>query len=174
MNPNLFISLIAAIAIALILGPVFGLIALAVTLLIQWLGKPSKSPPEEEDTDLSAEPTGYLIGNGNYAIPVVGTRYTQEILQAIAGPKTDLRKDVPIQVTVETESENAYDPNACRVCWRGRFIGYLPADEAERVVTTLAEKGLTHAVLTTDALIVGGWQDDDSEGFYGVRLDMPD
>lgn len=53
-------------------------------------------------------------------------------------------------------------------------VGYFDKATAKKFQKFLVSKNLDHnSVFAINALIVGGWKDDESVGHYGVKLDVP-
>lgn len=116
----------------------------------------------------------HIDHEGLFEVDVVGESNYQEALAAIAGGVTREGADHATIATLVREPNNRYDPNAVRVDIDGRTVGYLSRDDAESYCAQLAAFGNPLLVVTTDALILGGWNRGGGDtGMFGVRLDLP-
>lgn len=107
-----------------------------------------------------------------YSFEVVGDRFHQDSIAAVAGPKSGNGYELAVGARLVPEDGKAHDSNAVGV-WIGKFqVGYLTPAGAE----TYRKR---HGGQTTQckALIVGGWRrkrrnGEIDEKDYGVRLDL--
>lgn len=110
------------------------------------------------------------VGDGEFEQEVRGESHYQKALARIAGAKGISGKRVACSALLVPEPSNPYDRNAVQVIVSGALVGYLPRDEARVFSRWCARKGAAN--VTCNALIVGGWDNDKSEGSYGIRLDI--
>jgi hypothetical protein len=110
------------------------------------------------------------VGNGEYEQEVHGESHYQNALATIAGGKEQRGKEFECQAILEREPSNRYDKNAVKVTVNNLLVGYLPREDAEIFCRWATRKGAVS--VTCNALVVGGWHDDKSEGSYGIRLDI--
>jgi hypothetical protein len=101
-------------------------------------------------------------------IDIVGESFCQKELERIAGPKEPDGKSHRCGVTLRCEPDNKYDENAVRVEVMGLRVGHV----ARTTAAVLSPAMLVHSggVIEANALIVGGWDDGDSQGTYGIRV----
>jgi hypothetical protein len=103
-------------------------------------------------------------------LPVVGESYRQDALERIAGPKEADGKSHLVGVTLRCEPTNEHDSNAVRVEVLGQLVGYIARDIAAQISAGLAKQ---RGVLEAGGMIVGGWDDGQTEGHYGCRVWIP-
>jgi hypothetical protein len=109
---------------------------------------------------------------GSFPMEAVGESNYQSALQAICGPHTRDGHDAEFEAIIEREPSNAYDSNAVMVLIKGKKVGYLPREQAERVAGQMASKDIMAA--RCRARIRGGWRTNQhDEGDFGVRLAIP-
>jgi hypothetical protein len=101
-------------------------------------------------------------------VEIHGESFRQDTLEALAGPKGPDGKHVREGVTLRCDPTNEHDPNAVRVEVMGQLVGYVARDQA--VVVSAGLQRACGGVLEERGLIVGGWHDARSEGFYGIRV----
>lgn len=109
-----------------------------------------------------------------YTFEIVGEASYQSALRKIAGKKTEESKRFYTDATILHEPQNQYDSNAFKVVIDGQTVGYFSRDDALRFKDFLIKKGMgLNEPYHVDAVIVGGWKNDDGEGSYGVKLRLP-
>ncbi len=113
-----------------------------------------------------------LEGGGHYRIDVAGESHHQATLKAVAGPKHYEGKSYECTASLCLEDDNRFDSNAVRVEILGQTVGYLHRDDAVKYRRALSECGKGRGTYAAKALIVGGWKNRETEGSYGVRLDL--
>ncbi|MGP3725908.1 HIRAN domain-containing protein [Cereibacter sphaeroides] len=117
-----------------------------------------------------------LDGEGEYEFEIVGERFYQDALAAIAGPKTEDGVEHYCEAVLEHEPRNPYDPNAVAVLIAKRKVGHLPKEFAPRFLDLLERRGHAGSRVAVAAVVTGGWRRNRrgavDEGFYGVKLDM--
>jgi hypothetical protein len=107
-------------------------------------------------------------GDGDiFEIEIVGEGYRQKELERIAGPKEPGGKQHRCGVTLRREPSNKYDENAVRAEVMGVHVGYV----ARELAYDLAPAMQAHAggIVEARGVIVGGWDDGTTEGYYGIR-----
>lgn len=109
-----------------------------------------------------------------YPLHVVGESHHQRVLAELVagsdtpGPRYPLRgAECPVVAHVMPDDANPYDAHAVRVEIDGRHVGHLGRDDARHYRDAYGAQGLR-----VKALIVGGWDDGVTTGFFGVRLDL--
>lgn len=122
----------------------------------------------------ASEPAGHIRGNGEFDCEVVGESHYQKALERIAGGRSEDGAEHDCIAVLVPEPQNKHDRNAIRVDIDGRTVGYLSRSDAIDLGKVLRGKGLGGAILTVNAMIVGGWdRGGDDRGHFGVRLDIP-
>jgi len=103
-------------------------------------------------------------------IDVVGESYRQDALARIAGARTDLGKHHAVGTTLRCDPKNEHDSNAIRVECMGQLLGFIPREVAAVLAPALSRHG---GAAEAVGVIVGGWDNGDSVGSYGVRVWLP-
>lgn len=115
-----------------------------------------------------------VLGDDSFNFDIVGEGNYQGYLKQIAGPKSEIRKEHDCIAFIKPEPDNAYDPNAIAVFIDNKPVGYFDRATAKKFQKFLQAKNFgSNTVFAVNALIVGGWKDDESTGHYGVKLDAP-
>ncbi|MEM9317732.1 MAG: hypothetical protein AAGA70_01855 [Pseudomonadota bacterium] len=114
----------------------------------------------------------WIEGDGEFSQEIVGESHYQGAIAAVAGPKGDEAKDFQCRAFLICERNNAFDDNAVSVKIKNRTVGYLSRKVNYSYRTALSQISLRLPAASVDALIVGGWKNNRSEGHYGVQLDM--
>jgi len=112
---------------------------------------------------------GVLVGDGEFAFPIVGESHYQRALDVICGGKTERGARDKHAALLSPQPTNPYDKNAVCVKIKGSIVGHLSRDVAPDFLQALFTAGYQHAA--AEAIIVGGWRSALSEGHFGVRLD---
>lgn len=121
----------------------------------------------------AAESVPKLPGNGQFSCEVVGESNYQDALESIAGPKCEDGAEHTCEAIIQHEPNNAYDENACAVKVGSALVGYLPRATAAKLVKVAEKQGYSDGFsYGADAVIRGGWLREDSEGSYGISLDV--
>lgn len=102
-----------------------------------------------------------------YEVEVVGESYRQDVIERIAGGKSEHGKHTRVGLTLRCEPKNPYDSDAVRVECMGQLVGYVARDEAADLSPALLENH--GGCIEAHGVIVGGWKDATSEGHFGVR-----
>ncbi|MFN4284082.1 MAG: HIRAN domain-containing protein [Alphaproteobacteria bacterium] len=128
----------------------------------------------------SAQPSGLTAniknGPGTFEIDVVGESKYQRNLAKIAGNKTEDSKRVVVDALLFLEDDNPHDSNAVAVLVDDMKVGYLDRATAKsfrRQLKKVEPPGQKIEAARCAGLIVGGWRDEDSEGHFGIKLDLP-
>ena len=122
----------------------------------------------------ASELAGHIRGNGEFACEVVGESHYQKALERIAGGRSEDGAEHDCIAVLVPEPQNKHDRNAIRVDIDGMTVGYLSRSDARDLGKVLRGKGLGGAILTVNAMIVGGWDRGGGDrGHFGVRLDIP-
>lgn len=111
-----------------------------------------------------------LIGDGGYAMEIIGEAQYQAEIEFVAGPRrTDPAHCFSVALLMP-EPENLRDPNAVSVRLRTGVVGYLRRDMAPVFLRSLRQGGFAMAV--SGAALVGGWDRGAFDrGPFRVRLD---
>jgi hypothetical protein len=117
------------------------------------------------------DPIPGLVANDQLVeVDVVGESHRQDALERIAGARTDLGKHHPVGTTLRCDPKNEHDANAIRVECMGQLLGYIPRATAALLAPPLNRHG---GVAEAVGVIVGGWDNGESVGSYGVRIWLP-
>ena len=115
-----------------------------------------------------------ITGYKEFDFEIVGEHSYQQALKRIAGAKTETPKEHFAVATLNQEPNNPHDPEACVVKINTETVGYLSKQEAFDFLDELDTLKIARSTFfLVDAVIIGGWKNKDSEGSYGVKLDMP-
>lgn len=115
-----------------------------------------------------------VTGYKEFDFEIVGEHSYQQALKRIAGAKTEMSKEHYAVATLNLEPDNPYDKEACVVKISTETVGYLSKQEAFDFLDQLDQLKIARSTFfLVDAVVVGGWKNKDSEGSYGVKLDMP-
>lgn len=165
------------------LGAIVGAFALMVYIGKTHNPKPGKpQPASPQALEPATSPTISrpakgkpldLVGSGEFSCEIVGESNYQSALNNICGGKTEQGHEIDVPAQLQLDNTNAYDPLAVKVCIRGQKVGHLSRVAARHFRAT------HHAAIDAGvdafncmARITGGWDRPDSEGSYGVRLDI--
>jgi len=120
------------------------------------------------------EPTIIRIeGPRKFALDIVGESHYQTALDRLAGGKTEDGHKLEMEALLFLDNENPHDNKAVAVSIEGKIVGYLDRERARSYREQIAAAGQPDAAAVVAARIVGGWLRQDSEGHYGVKLDIP-
>lgn len=144
--------------------------------LLDWLFG-SKDQPEQEsaapEPPFKMQGPILLFGREDYPFDIVGESHYQAELEQIAGEKTEEGHQHECIANIVLDNANPYDENAVAVVIGGRTIGHFARHHAAQYREWLQEWGLTDAVVSSSALIVGGWDRGSGDsGNFGVKLDI--
>jgi hypothetical protein len=101
-------------------------------------------------------------------IDVHGESHHQESLARIAGPKEPTAKSVNVGVTLRCKPTNEYDRNAVRVEAFGMFLGFIAKQPAQFLAPAMS--ATCGGVIEGLGVVVGGWDDGETSGSYGIRV----
>ena len=155
--------------IAMLLSPVLALLFLLVagdakpiTAQATPVPAPAAHPPRHG-------PQARVIGDDEFRFPIVGESHYQTEIEALAGGRTRSGSTGKrIDVVLQPEPDNPYDPHAVVVKAGSLTIGYLARDVASLFNAALADAGYSSG--GCKAAIKGGWDRDGDEGSFGVFL----
>lgn len=113
--------------------------------------------------------------DSSYFFDIVGESHYQNALNRICGGKTEESQEFETIARIILDDENRYDPKAVRVEIDEMCVGHFSRDDARSYRRILSQIGFRDRRITVEcsALIVGGWKRGDSEGHFGVKLDIP-
>lgn len=127
------------------------------------------------NTSLNLIPNHYLAWHKKYYCDVVGESNYQNNLNQITGGKSENSKQTVVQAILKQEPSNPYDKNAIQVYISGLLVGHLPKEIAFELSKILGNLSFNNeCLLQVNAIVIGGWITNSSEGSYGVRLDLPE
>ena len=81
-------------------------------------------------------------------------------------------KEKDCRAKLVCETNNPHDRNAVAVLISSKKVGHLSRTDAKDYRSELLHSVGSLRVAYVYAMIVGGWIDDDSEGHFGVRIDL--
>ena len=120
------------------------------------------------------KPEFMINGPGLFNVNAVGESNYQRELLSIHGPKKAKGTNLIIDAVLVLENTNRYDKNAVFISINGLKIGYLSKENAIEYRKNLISLNQSNSNAGCKAKIVGGWDDGKGdEGFFGVKLDLP-
>jgi hypothetical protein len=96
---------------------------------------------------------------------VVGEASYQSALERISGGRGEFSAEHQCKAILAPEDGNPHDPNAVQVLIDGKVVGYLARAHAAEY-----RQHVGAVSATCDAKIVGGWDDGETVGSFGVKL----
>jgi hypothetical protein len=156
-----------------------GLVYIIIKFHNEWISFQNKGTILKNDFPNNDQATALdkfiveIHGPGEYGIDVVGESSYQKALSFICGGKTQQGHDKIVEAILYHEDDIPYDNQAIRVDINEKTVGYLSRKLAREFRKKMNEAGHPGKIASCSALIVGGWIRDDSEGHFGVRLDLP-
>lgn len=135
---------------------------------LQPVNDPNRNKPKyQKSYDIA------LRSSNQYDFEIVGEASYQNNLASIAGPKASQSKELYLEAIIEAEPNNQYDKNAIRVSIDNKTVGYFDRETAKEFKRECQRKGFTDkTTFKANAVVVGGWKDKNSQGSYGVKLDI--
>jgi len=117
------------------------------------------------------EGTVALAAGRGFTFNIVGESRYQKQLDRLCGGRCEEghKKEVGARLTFEN---NPHDRNAIAVSIQGKQVGWVPSELAAEMRAQISEVS-PKGVVTCKAKIVGGWDKDDYQGSYGVKLSIP-
>jgi hypothetical protein len=103
-------------------------------------------------------------------LDVVGESRFQAALSKICGEKNPGGQKQEAVAHLRFEP-NSHDPNAIAIDICGMQVGWIPSTLTPEMRREIAALSPTDGV-TCKAKIVGGWNEDGSEGHFGVKLSL--
>jgi len=121
-----------------------------------------------------ASPLVRIQGDGQFSLEVVGESHYQKELDKLVGGKTEEGHTAEFEAILLHDNQNPHDPMAVAVSIDGEIVGYLDRKMAREHREQMVEAGFPGSPAICGAIVVGGWKrSNNSEGSYGVRLDVP-
>jgi hypothetical protein len=111
---------------------------------------------------------GVLVGDGVFGFHVVGTLQHQNEISTMCGGRTHKGVHRECDAVLAPEPHNPYDRNAVAVSVENIRVGYLDRGVAREFLRALRASGF--ADVASEAMIVGGWDRGEDQGFFGLRL----
>lgn len=112
----------------------------------------------------------HVAAGRGFTFNIVGESQFQPALSILCGGKKlgGHKHEATAQLRFEA---NTHDPNAIGVYINGKQVGWIPAaltqDLRREVIALNADQ-----TMACKAKIVGGWNDEDGEGHFGVKLSL--
>lgn len=120
------------------------------------------------------KPDFMINGPGLFNVNAVGESNYQKELLSIHGPRKARGANLIVDAVLVLENTNRYDQNAVLISINGLKIGYLSKENAIEYRKNLIRLNQSNSNAGCKAKIVGGWNDGKGdEGFFGVKLDLP-
>jgi hypothetical protein len=138
--------------------------------MLRWFRK--KPSPVAEVSSQKRATLPKLAGDGTFSQEIVGEAAYQEAIAAIVGRKSERSARVVCRAVVSLEDNNPHDEFAVVVRINSRVVGYLSRKVNYAYREQLRLLDPASPPVFADAVIVGGWKDEESEGHFGVFLDM--
>ena len=113
-----------------------------------------------------------LAKSRGWTFDIVGESNYQTHLQKIAGRKEEKAKRHYCLATLAADDGNKFDPLAVMVQINGKVVGYLSRDNARKYRKELSVLDASLPAAIVEAVIVGGWSGPESEGDFGVKLNL--
>lgn len=115
----------------------------------------------------------WLLGDGTFALEVVGESHYQRELEWVCGEPTERGEDRVVWAWLELDDGNPYDPKAVSVVIEGVKVGHLSRTHARAFRARLRKERVSGYQFPCRANIRGGWdRGPDDRGHYGVWLDV--
>ncbi|KZY53126.1 hypothetical protein A3734_16755 [Sulfitobacter sp. HI0054] len=111
-----------------------------------------------------------LAPSGDEQRSIVGESFYQENLEGIAGGKNEQSAEIIVRVELRRTPNNPYDSNAVGVFVEDLQVGNLSREDAKVMGSFLLSEGVASAQCL--GTIIGGWKRKDSEGHFGLELDI--
>ena len=118
------------------------------------------------------EPAFTLAHTRGFTQEVVGEASYQKAISKVVGGKTTYSAKHECTALLICDDANKYDQNAVEVQIDGRLVGYLPKNDAAAYRQELENIDAQLPSVAVRAKVVGGWRDEDSEGEFGVKLNL--
>ncbi len=103
---------------------------------------------------------------------VVGEASYQKAILSFVGGKSSRSAKHECTATLVCDDANKYDENAVEVRTNNRIVGYLPKNDAKKYRENLQLIDSSMPIASVRAKVVGGWRDEESEGHFGVKLNL--
>lgn len=113
-------------------------------------------------------------GDDSFEVAIVGESFYQDVLEELAGGRSDASADLECEALLVPETDNPYDVNAVGIYIEGRKVGHMDRRGAAAYRRLLKKVGQPLAQISCYAKIVGGWERRDDAGHFGVMLDIAD
>ena len=111
------------------------------------------------------------VGNDTDEYDIVGESHYQSALLKLFGPKRGHGISENCAAVLIAEPDNRYDKNAVRCEISGLRVGYLSREDAKEFSEYMRRQNVRS--IRVAAIVSGGWRDSKSEGYYGVRVEVP-
>lgn len=120
--------------------------------------------PAREETPIEQMPEIIRLTKGGF-FEVVGEAQFQDALETICGGRDVFSAEHQCQAILIPEPNNPVDPNAVQIVIDRKVVAYLARQHA---IEYHQHIGMRASIC--DAKIVGGWDDGDTVGHFGVKL----
>ena len=113
-----------------------------------------------------------LAHSRGFTQEIVGEHSYQASIIKIVGQKSEKSANIEVTATLYCENDNEFDPMAVAVSVSNLKVGYLSREDARRYRNDLSKIDVHLPDCEVKAKIVGGWKESDSEGDFGIKLNV--
>ena len=115
--------------------------------------------------------------DGSSWLEVKGESSLQQVLETIAGGRTEDGQNLPVNCVLIRERDNEYDPNAIKVFAtdpltnQAMMVGYINRSDAARLAPGIDQKNAAGEQVGMVGQVRGGWDRGDGDtGHFGIWL----
>ncbi len=109
---------------------------------------------------------------GHYALDVVGESYYLSAFTQLCGSREAEGVNIETFAALRREPDNPHDSNAVGIYIENLKVGHLSREDAIRYKDLIEQTNQQGYEAVSPARIRGGWDDGDTQGYYGVKLDL--
>ena len=117
-------------------------------------------------------PSIELARTRGFTHDIVGEASYQKNIERVVGGKKQYSAKHECKALLECEIGNPHDENAVAVKIEKKVVGYLSREDAANYRAELKVIDANLPTTNVHAKIVGGWKDEESEGSFGVKLNL--
>lgn len=126
---------------------------------------------EAEPAEPSLPPQ--MLGNGSFAVDVVGESHYQSALWSVAGPATTESRFERVTAVLSLQDDNPHDDMAVDVMVSGVRVGHLSRADARKFRLRVERFGLEGRRFQVPTALTGGWRRGwFDRGHIGVQIDL--
>lgn len=109
---------------------------------------------------------------GGYELDIVGESYYLSAFTQLCGPRRARGVNIETLAALRREPNNPHDSNAVGIYIEDLKVGHLSREDAVRYKDLIEQTNQQGYEAVSPARIKGGWDDGDTQGHYGVKLDL--